>query len=60
LHKVFLQEAEHFWCMAMSIFSYGGFDAPYCTTFFLVCFYQPAFCRVCVFILWTSCLVINK
>ena len=28
-----------------------------CTTF---CFYQPAFCRVCVFILWTSCLLINK
>jgi len=22
--------------------------------------YQPAFCRVCVFILWTSCLLINK
>ena len=25
-----------------------------------VCFYQPALCRVCVFILWTSCLLINK
>jgi len=23
-------------------------------------FYQPAFCRVWVFILWTSCLLINK
>jgi len=23
-------------------------------------FYQPAFCRVCVFILWTSCLLTNK
>jgi len=31
-----------------------------CTTFCIVCFYQPAFCRVCVFILWTSCLLINK
>jgi len=30
-----------------------------CTTFCFVCFYQPAFCRVCVFILWTSCLLIN-
>jgi len=29
-----------------------------CTTFCFVCFYRPAFCRVCVFILWTSCLVI--
>ena len=29
-------------------------------TFCFVCFYQPAFCRVCVFILWTSCLLINK
>jgi len=28
-----------------------------CTTFCIVCFYQPAFCRVCVFILWTSCLL---
>ena len=24
-----------------------------CTTFCFVCFYQTAFCRVCVFILWT-------
>jgi len=31
-----------------------------CTTFCFVCFYQPAFCRVCVFILWTSCLLTNK
>jgi len=31
-----------------------------CTTFCIVCFYQPAFCRVCVFILWTSCLLTNK
>ena len=31
-----------------------------CTTFCFVCFYQPAFCRVCVFILWTSCLPTNK
>ena len=31
-----------------------------CTTFYIVCFYQPAFCRVCVFILWASCLLINK
>ena len=31
-----------------------------CITFCIVCFYQPAFCRVCVFILWTSCLLINK
>jgi len=29
-----------------------------CTTFCFVCFYQPVFCRVCVFILWTSCLLI--
>jgi len=31
-----------------------------CTTFCFVCFYQLAFCRVCVFILWTSCLLTNK
>ena len=31
-----------------------------CTTFCFVCFHRPAFCRVCVFILWTSCLLINK
>ena len=30
------------------------------TTLCFVCFYRPAFCRVCVFILWTSCLLINK
>jgi len=28
-----------------------------CITF---CFYQPVLCRVCLFILWTSCLFINK
>jgi len=28
-----------------------------CTRFCFVCFYEPAFCRVCVFILWTSCLL---
>jgi len=28
-----------------------------CTTFCIVCFYQPAFCRVCVSILWTSYLL---
>ena len=31
-----------------------------CKTFCFACFYRPAFCRVCVFIVWTSCLVINK
>jgi len=31
-----------------------------CTTFCFVCFYRPAFCRVCVFMLWTSCLLINN
>jgi len=31
-----------------------------CTTFCFVCFYQPAFCRVCVFILWPLRLLINK
>jgi len=31
-----------------------------CTTFCFVCFYRPAFCRVCVLILWTSCMFINK
>jgi len=31
-----------------------------CKTFCFVCFYRPASCRVCVFILWTSCLVTNK
>jgi len=31
-----------------------------CTTFCFVCLYQPAFCRVCVFVLWTSCLLTNK
>jgi len=28
------------------------------TRFFFVCFYRPAFCRACVCILWTSCLLI--
>jgi len=27
-----------------------------CKTFCFVCFYQPALCRKCVFVLWTSCL----
>ena len=31
-----------------------------CTTFCIVCLYLPAFCRVCVFVLWTSCLLTNK
>jgi len=31
-----------------------------CKTSCFVCFYRPAFCRVCVFMLWTSCLVKNK
>ena len=31
-----------------------------CTMFCFVCFYRPAFSTVCVFILWTLCLVINK
>jgi len=31
-----------------------------CKTFSFVCFYQPALSRVCMFILWTSCLVTNK
>jgi len=31
-----------------------------CTTFCFVCVYRPAFCRVCVFILWILCLVINQ
>jgi len=31
-----------------------------CTTFCIFWFYQPAFCWVCVFILWTSCLLVNK
>jgi len=31
-----------------------------CTMLCIVCCYQPAFCRVCVFILWTSCLLKNK
>jgi len=35
---------------------YCNYSFNYC----IVCFYQPAFCRVCVFILWTSCLLINK
>ena len=30
------------------------------TTFCFVCFYRPVVCRVCVFILWASCLLINK
>jgi len=29
-----------------------------CPTFCFVCFYWPAFCRLCVFKLWTSCLLI--
>jgi len=31
-----------------------------CKVFCFVCFYQLALCRVCVFILWTSCLLSNK
>ena len=31
-----------------------------CEIFYFVCVYRPAFCRVCVFILWTSCLLTNK
>jgi len=31
-----------------------------CTTFCFVCLYQPAFCRVCVLVLWTPCLLTNK
>jgi len=27
-----------------------------CKTFCYVCFYQPALCRKCVFVRWTSCL----
>ena len=26
-----------------------------CETFCFVCFYQPALCRMCVFVQWTSC-----
>ena len=31
-----------------------------CKTFCLACFYQPALCRMCVFVLWTSCLRVKK
>ena len=27
-----------------------------CKTFCFICFYLPALCRMCVFVLWTSCL----
>jgi len=31
-----------------------------CTTFCFVCLYQPALCSVCVFVLWTLCLLTDK
>jgi len=34
-------------------------DPMPCKTFCFVCFYQPALSRVCVFMLWTSCLPTN-
>jgi len=31
-----------------------------CKMFCMVCFYELAFCRQCVFVLWTSCLLAKE